>query len=115
MKNMEIRLAARNGALDRLLEHEALRRIRAEYSPRREADILRGTDGEASRTYTERVRVIKTEVRTEILSAAGKGATLSWEPPVETKKEGKLKARVAALEATVAELQKTIKRLEGRA
>ena len=73
MNKVEIKLAEKNGVIGYLFECEVERRIRAEYTKKRETDILRHTltDSQEATRYAERVKAIKDAVKAEIDAALG--------------------------------------------
>ena len=97
------RLFYENGAIRALFDAEAERRIRAEYSEKREREILRGmlTDTDAAVTYARRMAEIKAEVKAEIEAELGFSVDVGFDP--EEIKRG-VADRVDDLETTTGEL-----------
>lgn len=77
-----IKLFYKNGIIKELFEQEAERRIRAEYSARKEKEILRNmlTDTSAAVAYIERINAIKAEVKAEIEEALGFSVDVGYTP-----------------------------------
>lgn len=102
-----IRLAYKNGIVKELFENEAERLIRAEYSERKEKEILRNmlTDTETAIAYVKRVHEIRCAVRAEICSVLGFEVDVGFDPNVTTKG---VSERVDSLETTTDELSEAL-------
>ncbi len=101
------KLFYKNGMIQSAFEQEVEKRIRAEYSERKEREILRNmlTDTDAAIAYVNRVREIKTAVKAEIEADLGFSVDVGFDPDAET---SGVNARVDTLEATTGELNEAL-------
>lgn len=101
------KLFYKNGMIKEAFEHEAEKRIRSEYSERREREILRGmlTDTETAIAYVNRVHEIKAALKAEIEAELGFSVDVGFDPKAEQKG---VNARVDTLEATTGELNEAL-------
>lgn len=102
-----IKLFYRNNAIKELFEHEVEQRVRAEYSEKREREILRNmlVDTDAAVAYTQRIKAIKSEVKAEIEAELGFAVDVGFNPGEE--KRG-VTDRVDSLETTTDELNEAL-------
>lgn len=102
-----IKLLYRNGAIKELFDHEVEKRVRAEYSERREKEILRNmlVDTDAALAYMRRIVEIKTEVKAAIEAELGFAVDVGFDP--EEVKRG-MADRVDSLETTTDELNEAL-------
>lgn len=98
-----VKLFYKNGIIKSFFEQEVEKRIRLEYSERKEKEILRNmlTDTETAIAYVNRVREIKTAVKAEIEADLGFSVDVGFDPEAETKG---VNARVETLEAITEDL-----------
>lgn len=105
MKHIE--LLYRNGAIKELFDHEVEKRVRAEYSERREKEILRNmlVDTDAALAYMRRIVEIKTEVKAEIEAELGFAVDVGFDPGAVRRG---MADRVATLEDDTKELNEAL-------
>lgn len=102
-----IRLFYKNGAIRTLFENEVEKRVRAEYSEKREREILSNmlVETDTAVAYVRRVSAIKAEVKTEIETELGVSVDVGFDP--DAVKNG-VADRVDSLEATAEELSEAL-------
>ena len=86
MNKSDIMLAARCGGLKVLFERECEERIHAEYSARREVEILRSLllDSAEAVAYAARVHEIRCEVKRELEEALGCAIDVGFDEAART-------------------------------
>lgn len=102
-----IKLFYRNDAIRALFDDEVEKRVRAEYSEKREKEIIRNMliDTEAALMYMRRIVEIKTEVKAEIEAELGFAVDVGFDP--EEVKRG-MADRVETLEDDTKELNEAL-------
>ena len=95
------------GVIADYFEKESEKRIRAEYSERKEKEILRNmlTDTETAIAYVKRVHEIRCAVRAEIFDVLGFEVDVGFDPNATTKG---VSERVDSLETTTDELSEAL-------
>ena len=98
-----IKLLYKNGAVKELFDDEVEKRVRAEYSEKREKEILRNmlVDTDTALSYMRRIVEIKTEVKAEIEAELGFAVDVGFDP--DTANHG-MADRVDSLETDTREL-----------
>jgi hypothetical protein len=102
-----VKLFYKCGVIADYFESEREKRIRAEYSERKEKEILRNmlTDTETAVAYIKRVHEIGCAVKAEIESALGFAVDVGFDPDAKTKG---VSERVDSLETTTDELAEAL-------
>lgn len=98
-----IKLLYKNGAVKELFDDEVEKRVRAEYSEKREKEILRNmlVDTDTALSYMRRIVEIKTEVKAEIEAELGFAVDVGFDPDAANRG---MADRVASLETDTREL-----------
>lgn len=81
-----VKLFHKNGAIKEFFERKAEKRIRSEYSERKEKEILRNmlTDTDTAVAYVNRVNEIKAELKAEIEAVLGFSVDVGFNPDAES-------------------------------